>query len=242
MNMTDAAGQGKAGSDTIEVLIVEDVGWQLDKIREEVGTHGDMRVIAAVPDIEALVTKARQVSGQPGGRSRRVAVIDLLVHEGPPGATDRDRGPARAPHGLGVPARLRRIDASIHCLAFSQENDRVTVREALQQRGFNGYLVKDTGKGLLAAAVRTLAAGQVYIDPRIGHHLVGADERPDLKDNELKALTLLAQGSAQKDIAVSMVLSDKQIGNILRDAREVLGVKSNTEAVVRAMQRGLINP
>ena len=117
------------------------------------------------------------------------------------------------------------------------------VVEALQC-GVHGYALKDVRSDDLLRAIRTVASGQGYLDPRVAHQTLhwirhqnhpapdGIHNRRDrLSPQERAILPLLAEGKTNKEIATSLRLSDKTVKNYLANIFDKLQVRRRTEAV-----------
>jgi len=99
----------------------------------------------------------------------------------------------------------------------------------------------------LIRAIRTVAGGQGYLDPRVtqqalrwirtSSHL-GATSHGTfrLSPQERSILPLLAEGKTNKEIAVQLRLSDKTVKNYLANIFDKLHVKRRTEAVAWFMK------
>lgn len=112
--------------------------------------------------------------------------------------------------------------------------------------GATGCLLKDTSEIDLGAALRSLLAGEVVIDPRIADRLARAlvqspssRVRP-LSARERDVLSLLAQGASNRAIAKKLDLSEATVKGYVTTLFEKLGATSRLEAVVRAHESGLV--
>lgn len=117
-----------------------------------------------------------------------------------------------------------------------------TVVAAAIKSGAHGYILKDVKLDDLAHAIRTVAGGRGYLDPRITQYALhwirtGASQtsRPQglgmLSPQERLIMPLLAHGKTNKEIAVQLKLSDKTIKNYLTNIYTKLNVNRRTEAV-----------
>jgi len=59
--------------------------------------------------------------------------------------------------------------------------------------------------------------------------------------SELRVLASLVQGHSNKQIAEEIFVSEKTVKNHLNHLFKKLGVKNRTEAVVKAIERGLVS-
>lgn len=106
--------------------------------------------------------------------------------------------------------------------------------------GALGYLTKETGRQDLFEAIRTVARGERFMPHSISSKLAQRVARPELTPREQEVLERMATGKSNRDIAAGMSLSEKTVTMYVSHIFQKLGVKSRTEAVLAAMQRGLI--
>ena len=135
-------------------------------------------------------------------------------------------------------------------LVLSSFADNALVVEALQC-GVHGYVLKDVRTDDLLRAIRTVATGHGYLDPRVAHqtlHWIRHQNHPPsgevynrrdrLSPQERAILPLLAEGKTNKEIAVSLRLSDKTVKNYLANIFDKLQVRRRTEAVTWYIKMG----
>jgi two-component system response regulator DevR len=122
-------------------------------------------------------------------------------------------------------------------LATSVAPDLVT---AAAQAGAAAYLVKDLEGPELLDAVRRVAAGERLVDPRAGAAMFEA--RASLSSQEVRVLTLAAEGCTNREIGSRLHLSRHTVKEYLSNAMRKLGVDSRVSAVVEAGRRGLLDP
>ena len=111
--------------------------------------------------------------------------------------------------------------------------------------GAIGYLLKDTRGDELRQAIKAAAAGQVQLSPQAAARLVRevrAPESPEaLTERETDVLRLLAQGKANKEIAVALSIGENTVKTHVSNVLEKLGVQSRTQAALYAAQIGLVS-
>ena len=115
--------------------------------------------------------------------------------------------------------------------------------------GASGYLLKDSPRELLLAAIQGTADGKSYIDPSIAGKLLDQISRgtssPDpalaslLSERERDVLRLLARGFSNPDIAQRLYLSEGTVRNYVSAIFAKLGVSDRTQAAVLALRAGL---
>lgn len=95
--------------------------------------------------------------------------------------------------------------------------------------GVRGYLLKDTPVEQLAAAIRVVAAGGIFIPTDLAASAWEASADP-LTARERDALRLAEEGLSNKEIARRLDLSPGTVRNYLSDAAGKLGAGNRIEA------------
>ena len=163
----------------------------------------------------------------------------------------------RMPGMDGVEA-TRRICArwpEARILILTTFDDDAYVFEGLRA-GALGYLLKDASGQELAAAVRTVAAGNALIGPSVARRVLGAlgsqPKRADgeesaheslsepLSEREQEILALVAEGMSNPQIAARLHLAEGTVKNYVSSILQKTGTRDRTEAAVRARTLGLI--
>ncbi|HEX2056049.1 MAG TPA: response regulator transcription factor [Nitrospiraceae bacterium] len=106
--------------------------------------------------------------------------------------------------------------------------------------GAHGYVLRDAGTETLLQALRTVARGHAYLDPRVTHHTFAYLRRiagrtvernsPPLSPQEQRLLPLVAQGKTNKEIAAELGLSDKTVKNYLANVYNKLHITRRSQA------------
>jgi DNA-binding NarL/FixJ family response regulator len=119
--------------------------------------------------------------------------------------------------------------------------------------GAAGFLLKDGPPDQLAAAVRTIAAGEALLAPALTSRLieeyVGTAPQEqlhgrlhELTERELEVLEQLAAGKSNAEIGEALFLSEATVKTHLTRVLSKLGLKSRVQAVVFAYESGLVRP
>jgi two-component system NarL family response regulator len=106
--------------------------------------------------------------------------------------------------------------------------------------GALGYLLKDTVGPEMLEAVRAVHAGQRRVSPAVAVRLAERASGSELTVRELEVLKLLARGGTNKDLAVSLSISEGTVKGHINNILSKLGVTDRTMAVTTALQRGII--
>jgi two-component system response regulator DegU len=153
--------------------------------------------------------------------------------------------------GVSATRIIRKDCPNTNVLILSSYEDEAHVTEAIQA-GANGYLSKMLPASELVHALKTFTAEGVMIPQPIMGKLIqglrqmgssGYDSAPDsLTATEIKVMALLGKGQSNKEIAAALDCSVKTVKNHLNSIFQKLGVNNRTEAVVKAIEKGLISP
>jgi NarL family two-component system response regulator LiaR len=113
--------------------------------------------------------------------------------------------------------------------------------------GALGYVPKTASSRHLVDAVRTVHGGGAYLDPSISSLVMGRlshrGPRPnqaDLSARESSVLRLLAEGKRNKEIADSLLISERTVKFHVSALMQKLDASNRTEAVTKAIVQGLV--
>lgn len=120
------------------------------------------------------------------------------------------------------------------------------------QAGAAGFLLKDTPADDLVAAIRTVARGGAWLDPRVtprvlqavrgsnrmSHDAVKGIE--NLSERERQVLTLVASGASNPEIARSLYLSERTVKGHISNIFAKLGARDRAAAIILAYEAGLV--
>jgi DNA-binding NarL/FixJ family response regulator len=150
---------------------------------------------------------------------------------------------ARLPDGSGIEVcrTVRAVDPTIKALILTSYDDDEALFAAIMA-GAAGYVLKEIGGQDLIGAVGTVAAGNSLIDPsltarvleRVRNGPATAPELADLTEQELKLLSLIAEGLTNRQIGERMFLAEKTVKNYVSSILAKLGLERRTQAAVLA--------
>ena len=109
------------------------------------------------------------------------------------------------------------------------------------QAGAKGYLLKDVFFEELETAIRSVHAGSRHIPAAIAMRLAERMASSDLTSREMEVLELIVQGQSNKEIGVSLKISEATVKSHINNILSKLGVSDRTQAVTTALQRGLVH-
>jgi DNA-binding NarL/FixJ family response regulator len=107
--------------------------------------------------------------------------------------------------------------------------------------GALGYVIKGSGREELILAIRDVDQGRRHIPPNVAQTLAAHLVSEKLTSRELEVLTHMAQGQRNKEIGASMSIAEDTVKMHVKNVLAKLGVSDRTEAVTKALQRGLIH-
>lgn len=147
-------------------------------------------------------------------------------------------------NGVEATQRLKRACPEIRVVALTAHEDTAYVRRLLEA-GASGYVLKRAAAHVLIHAIRTAAAGGVYLDPSVTARVVqGYLGQPvgtaqgEVSEREADVLRLIAQGYSNKEIAARLEISVKTVETYKARAMEKLGLDSRVDIVRYAVQQG----
>ncbi|MEX3901588.1 MULTISPECIES: response regulator [Paraburkholderia] len=207
----------------IRILIADDHAIVRGGLRQIVATTSDIVVVAEAAQGSEVID---------GLRSRAVDL--LLLDMTMPGIS-----------GIVLIRRVRAEHPSLPVLVLSIHDEAQVASRALRA-GATGYLTKDSDPEVLLAAIRRLAEGGRFLDPKLVDALVFDTQRDDvpphkvLSDREFQVLQMLAAGRSINEIAETCTLSAKTISTHKMRLMRKLGLSNNAELIRYAIRHGLI--
>jgi two-component system, NarL family, response regulator len=109
------------------------------------------------------------------------------------------------------------------------------------QAGASAYLVKTVAPDELIRAIRQVHSGQRYLPADIAVRLVQRQGSPDLSPRESDILQLIAKGRSNKEMAASLHIAEVTVKVHVRHLLRKLQVADRTQAVVAAIERGIVH-
>ncbi|WP_204042284.1 BTAD domain-containing putative transcriptional regulator [Acrocarpospora phusangensis] len=115
--------------------------------------------------------------------------------------------------------------------------------------GVSGFVLKTSPPEQLIAAIRAAVAGDALIDPAVTTHLIAAfTGRADpaapagLSDPEIDLVRLVARGFTNRQIAVSLAVSEQAVADEVNGLLKRLELLDRAQLVVLAYESGLVSP
>jgi len=109
------------------------------------------------------------------------------------------------------------------------------------EAGATGYLVKGMPQEMLVNAVKRVHAGGRYLPPPVTQALTSRTRDSNLSNREREVLGLLANGKSNREIAGQLGIAEATVKCHVSVILMRLNAGDRTQAVVTALQRGLIH-
>ena len=209
---------------SITILVVDDHPMMRDGVTSALSREPDLRVVGQAADGTDAVAKAKSLRPH-------VVIMDVTM----PGLT-----------GVDATSRIVAADPAVRVVGLSVHADPGYV-EAMLAAGAAGYLLKGAAPEEVVRAVRTVAAGHVYLAPEVTAAVVRSAARTTagsggtipLSPREKEVLRLLAEGKATKRVALDLGISAKTVESHRRQIMEKLNLWSLPELTKYAIRQGL---
>jgi DNA-binding NarL/FixJ family response regulator len=200
--------------------------------------HGLRMVLDAQPDMQVVAEVGEGAQALERGIQDDVdlAVIDITM----PRMT-----------GLHAARELHRRRPKLRILMLSMHQNERYLYEALKA-GASGYVLKTVADRDLVEAVRAAMRGEKFLypgarTPLIEDYLHRAREDLPLREDPLtpreqEVLKLVAEGYTNKQIAETLVISEKTVERHRANILDKLGMRDRVELTRYAIRHGLIEP
>ncbi|MCW2990573.1 MAG: response regulator transcription factor [Solirubrobacterales bacterium] len=210
-------------SDAIRIVLADDHAVVRRGLRLLLDAEEGFEVVAEAGDVDDAMRYTR-------AHRPHVLVLDLNM----PGAqTSLEAIPALSESTPG--ARI---------VVLTMQDDPEFARKALAG-GAAAYVLKESADDELVAAVRAVAAGGTYLNPRLGAQLaaapVEAEAPDDLSEREVDVLRLIALGHTNAEIGGQLFLSVRTVETHRAHIQQKLRRSTRAELVRYAIDRGLLD-
>jgi len=137
------------------------------------------------------------------------------------------------------------VDAKIVVLTAYDTDERIL--QAVQA-GARGYLLKGAPRDDIFRAIRVVHMGGSLLEPvvagkllsHVGGIMRGENKEDELTARELDVLKLMSKGLRNKEIASELFITERTVKFHANSIYQKLEVNGRTEAVSRAIQRGIV--
>jgi DNA-binding NarL/FixJ family response regulator len=217
--------KGNAATAATRVLVVDAQAVTRAGLRRLLEGSEDITVVGEARDGVQAVSETMELGPQ-------VVIMDALLPNG---------------QSLEALRQIKQLNPDTRVLLLSSLDREDYLYETLRA-GADGYVLKDIAANELAQAVRTVARGEVLVQPQIAGRLIsrfgkqtqGNFTHETLTTREQEVLSLLARGLRNKEIAARLIVSERTVNFHLANIYQKLNVSGRTEALSKALEQGLI--
>jgi DNA-binding NarL/FixJ family response regulator len=141
--------------------------------------------------------------------------------------------------GVDVILTLKKKSPSARFLILTTFDADEDIHRAIQAGAMN-YLLKGMKAESLVAAAEAALADQCVLPEDISARLLKTLQQPTLSPRELEVLQRLCAGRSNKEISQDLDISDDTVKWHVRAILQKLNAADRTQAVLAALQRGLV--
>lgn len=209
------------GTSPIGCLLVDDHSIVREGLRRVLAQHDDLVVIGEAASGEAAVALVTR-------RRPSVVVMDARM----PGED-----------GLSATERLREASPATRVIMFTAHAEQDLLWDAFEA-GAQGFVLKDSDSATLVGAIRQVAAGEPFVDPRLGPGFLERMGRPRrggvLSAREREILQMLADGYSNREVSERLVVSVETVKTHVKHILSKLEAEHRTQAVAIGIRQSLI--
>ncbi len=210
---------GNQNTKPITVLIVDDHPVFRQGLESLVGTQEDMRVVGAVDNASEALTRA---ASEPPD----LILLDLRLAD---------------TNGLAILTEIQLLPKPPKVLIVSSHEGDAMVSRAFKA-GAGGYVSKNAPGSELLSAIRKVHCGIRALSKDISLNVAASVGLPTLTPREIEIIEQVSAGMSNKEVAAHLGLSEKTVKNHLNSVFVKLDASDRTQAVMLAIERGIIGP
>lgn len=201
----------------IRVFLIDDHFMVRSGLRASLSIEPDLEIVGEADSIETAKAALDQ------GRVD-VVLVDLRLPDG---------------SGIEIVRFLNEGETDARSIILSVNAGEHEILEAVQA-GASAYLHKSVDRAELVDAIRDVAQGGAYFPASIRRKLEAGQARSPLSNREQMILRAMVAGSLNKEIAANYGISEATTKQHVSAILRKLGVQNRTQAVVAAVERGIV--
>jgi NarL family two-component system response regulator LiaR len=212
---------------SIRILLVDDHAVVRQGLKAFLATEVDIEVVGEASNGREAVEQVMRLKPD-------VVLMDLVMPQ---------------LDGIGATAEIKASSPDVDVIAMTSFIEDEKVFGAMRA-GATGYVLKDADPDDVVHAIRSAAAGEVHLDPRVARRLMEelhpskqkpAPAQEALSEREIEVLKLVAKGYSNQVIGEHLIISPKTAKTHVSNILSKLGLSSRTQAAVYAMREGLVS-
>jgi DNA-binding NarL/FixJ family response regulator len=207
----------------MRILLVDDHPLMRQAVKETIDQERDLMVCGEAGD-EATAMQVLKTT-QP-----QLVLVDLSLVDG---------------NGLELIRWIAKVDSAVRVLVLSMHDEELYAERAIRA-GARGYINKRADPGTIIAAIRTVLAGNIYLNPAIVGRILqrlaggatdaGATPAEQLSDREMQTFELIGSGLGSREIAERLCVSVKTVEAYRQRIKDKLGIDTGPELARRAVE------
>ncbi|UCD97575.1 MAG: response regulator transcription factor [Chloroflexota bacterium] len=210
----------------IRILIVDDHPVVRHGLRNLLSTHPDFEIIGEAEDGAQVFPLLAE------------NVIDLILLD----IQMKGQG------GIDVARRVLQAYPRVKIIILTTYDDEIYLEQGLQA-GVHGFLLKSVSHETLPDAIRAVMRGEKLLSPSLVGTVMSnyqklaqehAKQKAGLSADDLKILSLIAEGGSNKSIAEEMFWSEATVKRRVQEILEKLNVSNRAQAIAEAVRQGWI--
>lgn len=142
--------------------------------------------------------------------------------------------------GIEAISAIREEFPEARIIVLTTQPGDVHVVRALKA-GARAYLLKGLLRKELIDTIRAVHAGKKRMTPELAAEIAEHATDESLSDREIEVLRLIAEGNANKQIAVRLSITDETVKAHVRNILTKLHANDRTHAVTISVRRGIID-
>ena len=201
----------------IRILVVDDHPVVREGVETLVRRQPDMRIVAQAANGREAIEQFRE-------HRPDITLMDLQMPE---------------MNGLDAITAIRAEFPEARIIVLTTYAGDVQALRALKA-GARAYLLKDSLHKELLATIRAVQAGRKSMSAEVSFRLAEHATDDALTPAEVRVLSLIAAGNANKEIAAHLSTSEDTVKGQVRSILSKLGAKDRTHAAMIGLKRGII--
>ena len=142
-------------------------------------------------------------------------------------------------HGVEASRRILSSHPEARIILVSINESAEDIHRAMEA-GVSGYVPKSRNQEVILSAIRTVAAGQRFLEPELARRLSARAATNSLTQREIDVLKLVASGLVNKQIGAELGLSENTVKTHISRIMGKLEVHDRTSLAMRAVALGLL--
>jgi len=202
----------------IRVFCVDDHRVMLEGLALLIGRQADMEVVGSATNGEQAIDLVARMKPD-------VTLMDLQL----PGVS-----------GLDAIRKIRQSDPHARIVVLTMYQGDEDIYRALEA-GAATYLLKDALSEDLVRVIRDVHSGGRPLGRDVEAALAGRLKQPPLTPREVEVVRLIAEGMRNKEIAVTLGISEQTAKVHVKNILAKLGVSDRAAVIPVALRRGIIH-